>query len=118
MITRSRQVALVLTAVLTAGAACQARDREPPGRSAPPAAGTGAFTLVASGDVLPHDTVIDQAAFDAGGTGYDFRPHARPHGGPPDIDLILGTHAHVPQAYQKVNGTWVIYGMGDQIADR
>ncbi|MFF1699642.1 CapA family protein [Streptomyces sp. NPDC058257] len=33
-----------------------------------------------------------------------------------DIDLILGTHAHVPQAYEKVNKTWVIYGMGDQIA--
>lgn len=37
-------------------------------------------------------------------------------GGRPDIDLIIGTHAHVPQAYEKVNGTWVIYGMGDQIA--
>ncbi|MFE0424085.1 CapA family protein [Streptomyces sp. NPDC058953] len=37
-------------------------------------------------------------------------------GGRPDIDLILGTHAHVPQAYEKVNGVWVIYGMGDQIA--
>ncbi|MFF8605600.1 CapA family protein [Streptomyces sp. NPDC015346] len=37
-------------------------------------------------------------------------------GGRPDIDLILGTHAHVPQAYEKVNGTWIIYGMGDQIA--
>ncbi|MFJ6572459.1 CapA family protein [Streptomyces sp. NPDC091292] len=36
--------------------------------------------------------------------------------GRPDIDLILGTHAHVPQAYQKVNGTWIVYGMGDQIA--
>ncbi|WP_367538562.1 CapA family protein [Streptomyces globisporus] len=34
----------------------------------------------------------------------------------PDIDLIIGTHAHVPQAYEKVNGTWVVYGMGDQIA--
>ncbi|MET9512467.1 CapA family protein [Streptomyces flavidovirens] len=34
----------------------------------------------------------------------------------PDIDLIIGTHAHVPQAYEKVNDTWVIYGMGDQIA--
>ncbi|OON72768.1 hypothetical protein B1H18_28610 [Streptomyces tsukubensis] len=34
----------------------------------------------------------------------------------PDIDLILGTHAHVPQAYEKVNGTWIIYGMGDQVA--
>ncbi|MFJ2932042.1 CapA family protein [Streptomyces sp. NPDC087219] len=37
-------------------------------------------------------------------------------GGRPDIDLIIGTHAHVPQAYEKVNGTWIIYGMGDQIA--
>ncbi|WP_406351906.1 CapA family protein [Streptomyces sp. NBC_01635] len=34
----------------------------------------------------------------------------------PDIDLILGTHSHVPQAYEKVNGTWVVYGTGDQIA--
>ncbi|CAL9593725.1 hypothetical protein SUDANB58_05289 [Streptomyces sp. enrichment culture] len=73
MITRSRQVALVLTAVLTAGAACRAHDREPSGHPAPSAA-DGAFTLVASGDVLPHGSVIDRARFDAGGTGYDFRP--------------------------------------------
>ncbi len=33
-----------------------------------------------------------------------------------DIDLIIGTHNHVPQAYEKVNGTWVVYGLGDQIA--
>ncbi|WP_419994543.1 CapA family protein [Streptomyces boninensis] len=33
-----------------------------------------------------------------------------------DIDVILGTHAHVPQPYEKVNGTWVVYGMGDQVA--
>lgn len=37
-------------------------------------------------------------------------------GGRPDIDLVLGTHAHIPQAYEKVNGTWIVYGMGDQIA--
>jgi poly-gamma-glutamate synthesis protein (capsule biosynthesis protein) len=293
MIARSRQVALALTVVLAAGAACQARSHEPsgPGRPAPAAAGPRGFTLVASGDVLPHDTIIDRARFDAGGTGYDFRPMLEPirsvvsgadlalchmetvygangdytgyptfksppevaralaatgydgcstasnhtlddgaegirrtldaldragvrhagssrteeeartvtvlqagqakiahlaytydtngiplpegqpwavnlldeariladaraargagadvvvvsmhwgtewqdapderqltlargltaarTGGRPDIDLILGTHAHVPQAYEKVNGTWVIYGMGDQIA--
>ncbi|KDN76135.1 CapA family protein [Streptomyces olindensis] len=293
MIARSRQVALALTVALAAGAACQARDHEPPGpgRPAPSLAEPRGFTLVASGDVLPHDTIIDRARFDAGGTGYDFRPmlagirsvveradlalchmetvygangdytgypafksppevapalattgydgcstasnhtlddgadgirrtldaldragvrHAGsarseeeartvtvlqagqakiahlaytydtngiplPEGQPravnlidegriladaraarnagadvvvvsmhwgtewqdapddrqltlarnltaarsegrPDIDLILGTHAHVPQAYEKVNGTWVIYGMGDQIA--
>ncbi|MCX2968987.1 MULTISPECIES: CapA family protein [Streptomyces] len=32
------------------------------------------------------------------------------------VDLVVGTHAHVPQAYEKVNGTWVVYGMGDQVA--
>ncbi|MEU8435580.1 CapA family protein [Streptomyces sp. NPDC029216] len=36
--------------------------------------------------------------------------------GLPDIDLIIGTHNHVPQPYEKINGTWVVYGMGDQIA--
>ncbi|MFF5160809.1 CapA family protein [Streptomyces sp. NPDC000348] len=293
MITRSRQVALVLTVVLAAGAACQARDHRPPepGRPAPSATGPRGFTLVASGDVLPHDSIIERARYDAGGTGYDFRPMlsgvrsvvgsadvalchmetvygtdgdytgyplfksppevaaglaatgydgcstasnhslddgaegirrtldaldragvrhagsarteqeartatvlragsarvahlaytygtnglplppdgpwavnlvdearivadaraareagadvvvvslhwgtewqeapderqlslarsltASATGGRPDIDLILGTHAHVPQAYEKVNGTWVVYGMGDQVA--
>ena len=33
-----------------------------------------AFTLVASGDVLPHASVIERANTDAGGNGYDFRP--------------------------------------------
>ncbi|MFE9445497.1 CapA family protein [Streptomyces sp. NPDC006602] len=292
MIARRQQVALALTAVLAAGAACQAQDRAAPARPGRPApTGARGFTLVASGDVLPHSSIIDRARFDAGGTGYDFRPmlagvepvvsradlalchmetvygangnytgyptfksppevaaalaatgydgcstasnhslddgadgirrtlealdragvrHAGsarteaeartvtvlragpakvahlaytydtngfplPAGQPwavnlidenkiiadaraartagadvvvvsmhwgtewqnepderqlalaraltaartgtrPDIDLILGTHAHVPQAYEKVNGTWVIYGMGDQIA--
>ncbi|MEU6592362.1 CapA family protein [Streptomyces sp. NPDC046881] len=291
MIGRRQQVALALTAVLAAGAACQNQHRETgaQGRSAP--AAPGGFTLVASGDVLPHTSVIERAAYDAGGNGHDFRPmlagvapvvsgadlalchmetvygaegdyagypvfksppqiaaglaatgydgcstasnhalddgaagiqrtldamdkaglrhsgtarseteartvtmlragsakvahlsytfgtngNAMPPGQPwavnlidadrmiadaraarrggadvvvlsvhwgtewqdepdrlqlslaqrltasatdghPDIDLILGTHAHVPQAYEKVNGTWVVYGMGDQIA--
>ncbi|MER6674141.1 CapA family protein [Streptomyces sp. NPDC000983] len=294
MIARSRQVALALTALLAAGAACQADRHESPGRPAPSAADareSRGFTLVASGDVLPHTSIIDRARFDADGTGYDFRPMfagaapvvgradlalchmetvygangdytgypafksppeiaaalaatgydgcstasnhslddgaagiqrtldaldragvrhagsarteeeartvtvlragearvahlaytydtngyplpagqpwavnlidenriladaraarragadvvvvsvhwgtewqdtpddrqvtlarsltAARTGGRPDIDLILGTHAHVPQAYEKVNGTWVVYGMGDQIA--
>jgi poly-gamma-glutamate synthesis protein (capsule biosynthesis protein) len=291
MIARRRQIALALTALLAGGAACQAHDHETPGRPAPSAAAPRGFTLVASGDVLPHSSIIDRARFDAGGDGYDFRPmlagirsvvsradlalchmetvygangdytgyptfksppevaraladtgydgcstasnhslddgadgirrtldaldragvrHAGsarteqeahtptvlragtakvahlaytydtngfplPQGQPwavglmdenriladaraarkagadvvvvslhwgtewqdapdeqqlalardltaartgsrPDVDLILGTHAHVPQAYEKVNGTWVVYGMGDQIA--
>ncbi|MEU6140737.1 CapA family protein [Streptomyces sp. NPDC047081] len=290
MIARRQQVALALTAVLAGGAACQAQHHDRAAGAPAPAAARG-FTLVASGDVLPHSSIIDRAQFDAGGTGYDFRPmlagvkpvvsradlalchmetvygangaytgypifksppevaqglaatgydgcstasnhtlddgpegirrtldaldqagvrHAGsarteaeartvtilragrakvahlaytydtngfplPQGEPwavniidqnrvvadaraarqagadvvvvslhwgtewqdapdemqlalaraltasrtdgrPDIDLILGTHAHIPQAYEKVNGTWVVYGMGDQIA--
>ncbi|MFI9169048.1 CapA family protein [Streptomyces lincolnensis] len=294
MIARRQQVALALMVLLAAGAACQSKDHDPsvePGRPAPSAAGPPGFTLVASGDVLPHSSIIDRARFDGGGRGHDFRPmlagiepvvsradlalchmetvygangrysgyptfksppevatglaatgydgcstasnhslddgaegirrtldamdragvrHAGsarteqearsvtvlpagpakvahlsytygtngfplPQGQPwavnlidqnriladaraarqagadvvvvslhwgtewqdapddqqmalartltaartgerPDIDLILGTHAHVPQAYEKVNGTWVVYGMGDQVA--
>lgn len=291
MIARRRRIALVLTALLAGGAACQAHDHRTSGHPAPSAAAPRGFTLVASGDVLPHSSVIDRARFDAGGNGYDFHPmlagirsvvsradlalchmetvygangdytgyptfksppevaraladtgydgcstasnhslddgadgirrtldaldragvrHAGsarteqeartatvlragtakvahlaytydtngfplPQGQPwavglmdekkiladaraarragadvvvvslhwgtewqdapdeqqtalardltaartgsrPDVDLILGTHAHVPQAYEKVNGTWVVYGMGDQIA--
>lgn len=72
MIARSRLVALALTAALAAGAACQADNRKAgqPGASADPRS----FTLVASGDILPHTSVIDRARFDAGGSGYDFRP--------------------------------------------
>ncbi|MFD3436751.1 CapA family protein [Streptomyces sp. NPDC058685] len=36
--------------------------------------------------------------------------------GRPDIDVIVGAAAHVPQAYEKVNGIWVVYGTGDQLA--
>ncbi|MFD5854634.1 MULTISPECIES: CapA family protein [Streptomyces] len=73
MIARSRLVAIAVTTVLVAGAACQAHNREVAGRPAP-SAGTRGFTLVASGDVLPHTPIIDRARFDAGGKGYDFRP--------------------------------------------
>ncbi|SOE07463.1 CapA family protein [Streptomyces sp. Ag109_G2-15] len=292
MIGRRKQVALALTGLLAAAAACQNQVRhESAGTGRPAPSAARAFTLVASGDVLPHSSVIERAGYDAGGNGYDFRPmlsgvepvvsradlalchmetvygadgdysgypvfkspsqiaqglaatgydgcstasdHALDDGaaglrrtldamdraglrhagtartqdearsvtmlqaggarvahlsytfgtndiplptgqpwavnlidrdrmiadaraarqagadvvvvsvhwgtewqdapdrlqltlaqqltasktnGRPDIDLILGTHAHVPQAYEKVNGTWVIYGMGDQIA--
>jgi poly-gamma-glutamate synthesis protein (capsule biosynthesis protein) len=70
---RRRLLALALTAVLASGAACQAHEREQAGRPAPPG-GVRGFTLVASGDVLPHASIIERARFDAGGSGYDFRP--------------------------------------------
>jgi poly-gamma-glutamate synthesis protein (capsule biosynthesis protein) len=34
----------------------------------------------------------------------------------PDIDLILGDHAHVIQPMQKIDDKWVIYCMGNLIA--
>jgi hypothetical protein len=34
----------------------------------------------------------------------------------PDVDLVLGEHAHVVQPITRVNGKWVVYGMGNQIA--
>ncbi|MFK4144821.1 CapA family protein [Streptomyces sp. NPDC004065] len=82
MIARRRQAALALTALLAAGAACQAQHRQerhaaaghagPSATAARPAA--GGFTLVASGDILPDGPVADRAGFDAGGAGHDFRP--------------------------------------------
>ncbi|MEU3410739.1 CapA family protein [Streptomyces sp. NPDC006658] len=80
MIGRRKQVALVLTAVLAAGAACRNQHEESgaPGPAAPPAApapaAAGPFTLVASGSILPHASVVERAAYDAGGDGHDFRP--------------------------------------------
>ncbi|MER5227719.1 CapA family protein [Streptomyces flaveus] len=32
------------------------------------------------------------------------------------IDLVIGHHAHVVQPIQKVNGTWVTYSLGNQLA--
>ena len=35
----------------------------------------------------------------------------------PDIDLLLGHHAHVVQPVEPIEGEWVVYGMGNMIAD-
>jgi len=34
----------------------------------------------------------------------------------PYVDLVVGEHAHVVQPITQVNGTWVVYGMGNAIA--
>lgn len=36
----------------------------------------------------------------------------------PNIDFIYGHHVHVVQPYDKVNGTWVVYGLGNTIAEQ
>jgi poly-gamma-glutamate synthesis protein (capsule biosynthesis protein) len=56
------------------------------------------------------------------GTEYDTEPNgdqvaaARTLLASPDIDLVYGHHAHVVQPLQKINGKWVIYGLGNNIA--
>ncbi|MFE4645983.1 CapA family protein [Streptomyces sp. NPDC056730] len=32
------------------------------------------------------------------------------------IDLVIGHHSHVVQPMEKVNGTWVAYSLGNQVA--
>lgn len=34
----------------------------------------------------------------------------------PDVDLVYGHHAHVVQPFDKVNGKWVAYGLGNTVA--
>ena len=36
----------------------------------------------------------------------------------PDVDLVLGEHAHVVQPITKVHGKWVVYGMGNMVAQQ
>ncbi|WP_051548510.1 CapA family protein [Nocardioides sp. URHA0032] len=56
------------------------------------------------------------------GTEYDHLPDAtqvalaRGLTASPDIDLVLGEHAHVVQPVTKVNGKWVVYGLGNMVA--
>lgn len=35
-----------------------------------------------------------------------------------DITFIYGHHAHVVQPFAKVNGTWVVYGLGNAVAQQ
>lgn len=32
------------------------------------------------------------------------------------INLVIGHHAHVVQPMEKINGTWIAYGLGNQVA--
>ena len=36
----------------------------------------------------------------------------------PDVDLVLGEHAHTVQPITRVNGKWVVYGMGNLVAQQ
>jgi len=56
------------------------------------------------------------------GTEYDTEPNSDQRAAAeallasPDIDLVYGHHAHVVQPLQQINGKWVIYGLGNNIA--
>jgi poly-gamma-glutamate synthesis protein (capsule biosynthesis protein) len=34
----------------------------------------------------------------------------------PDVDLVLGHHAHVVQPFEQIGGEWVAYGLGNALA--
>jgi poly-gamma-glutamate synthesis protein (capsule biosynthesis protein) len=36
----------------------------------------------------------------------------------PDIDLLLGHHAHVVQPIEAIGGEWVVYGMGNLVSNQ
>ncbi|GAA4740187.1 CapA family protein [Actinomycetospora chibensis] len=36
----------------------------------------------------------------------------------PDIDLLIGHHAHVVQPFERLGDEWVAYGLGNQLADQ
>jgi poly-gamma-glutamate synthesis protein (capsule biosynthesis protein) len=36
----------------------------------------------------------------------------------PDIDLVIGHHAHVVQPFERVNDKWVAYGLGNHLAQQ
>lgn len=56
------------------------------------------------------------------GTEYDQEPNAQQLElaprliASPDIDLLLGHHAHVVQPIENVGGEWIVYGMGNLMA--
>ncbi|RBY93739.1 CapA family protein [Blastococcus sp. TF02-8] len=35
----------------------------------------------------------------------------------PDVDLVLGHHAHVVQPFEQIGGKWVAYGLGNHLAE-
>ncbi|MBT2398816.1 CapA family protein [Streptomyces sp. ISL-100] len=114
--TRHGAVAITAAALLTAGTGC-AEQTAPPARVAPaaphqasahstPSAAGGSvtaprgFTLVASGDVLPHASIIRQAKADAVGDGYDFRP------------MLAGVEPVVSRADLAICHMETVYGDG------
>src|SRR3954467_3814450 len=36
----------------------------------------------------------------------------------PDVDLVVGHHAHVVQPVERINGKWMAYGLGNHIAQQ
>jgi poly-gamma-glutamate synthesis protein (capsule biosynthesis protein) len=57
------------------------------------------------------------------GTEYDHDPNSQQADlaprliASPDIDLLLGHHAHVVQPIENIDGEWVVYGMGNLMAN-
>ncbi|MGH3909219.1 MAG: CapA family protein [Pseudonocardiaceae bacterium] len=46
------------------------------------------------------------------------RSLARTLASSPDVDLVYGHHAHVVQPFDRIDGDWVAYGLGNAVADQ
>ncbi len=106
-----------LALLLAAATGCTGQQPGTPAPSGPPAArgagrpegadGPRPFTLLAAGDVLPHSSVIDQAAVDAGGAGYDFAPMLA--GVAPVVSGADLAFCHMETVYGKEGGPYTGY---------
>ncbi|CAM5309488.1 hypothetical protein SMICM304S_03665 [Streptomyces microflavus] len=106
-----------LALLLAAATGCTGQQPPAPAPSAPPSAARGAggqdadgprpFTLLASGDVLPHSSVIDRAGADAGGQGYDFAPMLK--GVAPVVSRADLAICHMETVYGKEGGPYTGY---------
>jgi poly-gamma-glutamate synthesis protein (capsule biosynthesis protein) len=95
-----------------------------------PVAGTVAVNLIDPGRILRDARRARRLGADAvlvglhWGEEYQHAPTAaqldlaRRLARSPDITLVYGHHAHVVQPIRRVHGTWVLFGLGNLLADQ
>lgn len=95
-----------------------------------PADSTWAVSMWDTADLLAQAKAARQAGADIvvvdvhGGNEYQVAPSAEQKAlvealtASDDVDLVIGEHVHVIQPITKVNGKWVVYGMGNLIAQQ
>ncbi len=94
----------------------------------PPAGHEWSVSMWDAGNLIAQARAAKRAGADIviakyhGGDEYSAMPNdqqvalARALTASPYIDLVVGEHAHVVQPITKVNGKWVVYGLGNAVA--